>query len=367
MATATLLALEGLPAIFGPLAGSIIDRGNKRHLMISCDIARGALLIALFVSCRGRNLSLNWLYAVAVLSSTLGLLYTPLLRIVLPSLVHDKQLSAANAAIQAGQQFAMILGSALAGVSLATLGAPLALLIDGITFVIAAIAILNIRFPLDPPGSIKATSMPIVRDIAEGISFIMSTPELLLMISVLFFGNLILSPVNVIFPIFSQQVLMQGVRGFGFLATGITIGLLIGALIAGFVGERFSFSWAVLLGLIGMSASLAGLSTVKNIWEATAIVTLLGVFAPLVQVPFVARLQRIVPKAFQGRTFATMSSLVSIALPLGAALFGRALVAVKITHVIRFASGGCLLVAFIWWAGGMRRKTRVGVQDVPTE
>jgi len=188
-----VLALEGIPKLLGPLAGAILDRANKRWLMIGTDLIRGVILIAVF----GLQL-LGWLqiwhlYILVVILGASSVIYDPALRVILPTLVPDKTLSKANSFLQGSLQISMIAGTTLAGIALAAFGAPIALLLDGVSFLGLALALWFIRFP---PALLQSTDIKasqVLRDMFAGLHFIIITQEVLMLTFIAFFINLVLS------------------------------------------------------------------------------------------------------------------------------------------------------------------------------
>jgi len=360
-----VLALEAIPKLFGPLAGAIVDRANKRWLMIGTDLMRGVILIVLF----GLHL-LGWLqiwhlYVLVVILGAFSIVYDPTLRVILPTLVPDETLPRANSILQASLQISMIAGTTLAGIVLVALGTPSALLIDGISFLGLALALWFVRFP---PALLQSTGMQasqVLRDMFAGVRFIILTQEVLTLTFMAFFLNLVLSPVNVIFPVFSKDVLGGGVTGFGLLASAIAVGLLIGNVIVGVIGDWLSYAWTILIGIIGMVVMLAGLSMTQALIPALLMTTGLGMMAMVIQVPMITRLQRIVPMNYQGRVFATVNAVVTIAIPLAAVLAGQALVALPVPVIFRAAALGALVVAGLWLGLSIRSRVKISSGAVP--
>ncbi len=354
-AAATILALQALPKLLGPLAGVIIDSANKRALMIGTDILRGLLLVLLFVLHMSNVLAVWHLYLMVVLLSALSLAYAPSLRMLLPSLVPDTQLPTANSALQFGQQGAMIIGMSVAGIALATVGAAAALWIDGISFLLGAALIWFVRFPSDMLSTTALGPAQIWSNLRNGVRYILGAKEVLSFSLLAFVLNLVLSPVNVIFPVFSMNVLGAGITGFGLLASAISIGLLLGSLVSGLViADRLPYTYAILIGLLGMSLALFGLSLSKVVLLALVLTALLGMMAPIIQIPLVSRLQRSVPREYQGRVFATLDTFVTLAIPLAAALAGQALLAFPVTWIFLGTAIGVLLVAVVYGILGVR-------------
>ncbi|HEY0601588.1 MAG TPA: MFS transporter [Herpetosiphonaceae bacterium] len=360
LAAAGILALEGIPKLLGPLAGVVIDRSSKRFVVIMADLTRGLVLVLVYGLYVAGLLAVWQLYFLVVILGSMTIFYGPAMRVMLPTLIPDSALPAANSAIQGGQPVAMIVGASLAGILLATIGTPAALLVDGISFLIAALALSLVHFPAGLLQRKQLSARAVWQDMIGGLRFIFFTMQVLMLTGLAFFINLVLSPVNVIFPFFSQNILGQGVEGFGFLATAIAVGLLLGSVAAGVVGDRISYVWSILLGLVGMTLALISLSFAQSLIVALVITAMLGFMTPFIQIPLVSRLQRAVPPGYQGRVFATLGTLVSLSTPLAAALAGQALSTLPIPFIFRAAAVGTLLVAVIWFLFSLRQHESTG-------
>jgi predicted MFS family arabinose efflux permease len=156
----------------------------------------------------------------------------------------------------------------------------------------------------------------------------------------------VLAPVNLIFPVYSAQVLNRGVAGFGYMASAVGVGLLVGSVVAGSVA--MTYARGILVGLLGMSAALAVLGWNASLLVAIVVTGVLGALVPFVQIPVVSQLQRSVPRELQGRVFATMSSVVSAATPLGAAVAGQAIAVLPVARVFLGAAAAIAIVAIAW-------------------
>lgn len=348
LAAGTLLAIEAAPKIFGPFAGVVVDRKSKQVLMIGSDLIRGGLLVAVFALYWSGHLALWMLFTVAFVEGGLTLVYGPALKVVLPKLVADDRLPSANSLFQAGQHTALIIGTATAGLILSRTGAAVALLVDGVTFLAAAGLLLIVRFP-DPrasPGPLESRS--VMDDLRTGLQFLAHSREILAMTAVIFTANFLLGPINVVFPVFSREVLGQGVEGFGFLAAAVAVGLLVGNVITGLLGDRLGFGQSIFIGIAGMGAVFASLSFVASLSPAILLSGLLGTMMPLVQIPVVTRLQRAVPDDLQGKVFATMGSAVALAVPIGSAAFGQAIESWSVPVLYRISALMLVAVSIAW-------------------
>ena len=365
-AAATLVALGGLPKLLGPLAGVLVDRSSKRKLMIGADLVRGVILIAIYILRVMQLLQVWHLYALVILLGAMSIVYGPSLRVLLPNLVANESLPAANSLLQGSLQLAMVLGTSLAGIVLAMFGTPIALLVDGISFLLASVVIWFVHFPPQLLQTAKLEFGHVFKDMLDGLRFIVNTQEVLLLTVLAFFLNLVLSPINIILPFYSEKVLGSGVEGFGFLASAISIGLLMGNLLAGTIGDRIPYARTILLGLLGMTAVLASLSMISLLWPALILTAALGMMAPVIQVPAITRLQRTIPPGLQGRVFATWEALVTLSIPIAAGVVGQALVTMPVPVIFGGAAIGTLLVTLLWSLVALRRSRHVMSVDQPS-
>lgn len=341
----TLMAIYALPSLFlGPFAGALVDTWNKRWIMIIGDGLRGLIVLVLYLLARFDTLPLSILYLAVVALSLCDTLYKPALRVLVPTLVPDKALPSANSFIQGSQQFATIIGSSLAGLVVVHLGTEATLLIDAGSFLISAGALWLVRFSAMLVQSRKVTAVGVLRNTWDGIRYIFSHANLLFVVLLAFGMNLVLSPVNVIFPLYSRDVIRAGAEGFGWLAAGIGAGLVLGNLLVGVIGARLRPEWSIFLGIVGMSLGFLGMRLAWALPPALVAVGLIGLAAPFVQIPVVTHIQRTVPSAMLGRIFATFGTLSTAAVPLGAALAGVALHSFASTALLNIAALGLLAV-----------------------
>ena len=268
-----MLAATALPTLFvGPIAGVVVDRGNRKRIMIAADVTR-AFLVVLIPILIPYNIA--WLYVIVVLASAVGQFYEPAHASVLPEIVSDEELTAANSFRAISSFGATALGFAAAGLIAAQYSIALAFYLDGLTFLLSALFIGFVRIPaLVAEG--RTTAATVVANLREGLSFLYETPHLrslmLVFIPVLFaFGlwNSLLLP-------FSVRALQASEFEFGLQEAVTSIGFVV----ASFLMVRYSYrlregQWIV-IGLIGMGIVSALYSRVAAIPVAIALVMISG-------------------------------------------------------------------------------------------
>ncbi|HZT43359.1 MAG TPA: MFS transporter [Chthonomonadaceae bacterium] len=148
-----LLAATGNAAIllFGLLAGVWVDRLRRRQILIATDLGRAVALASIPVAAMGGWLSLAQLYLVGALTGVQSVFFDVADRSYLPTLVSREQLLEANAKLHASEAVAEVSGQALAGILVQWLSAPIAILLDSLSYVFSALCLGLIRTPEPPP------------------------------------------------------------------------------------------------------------------------------------------------------------------------------------------------------------------------
>ncbi len=141
---ALALAQIGVSLVIGPFAGLLVDRVDRRGLMIMTDLARAALAVALAFTTHAA-----WAVALAVAMTAVGVPFRPAAQALLPSLVDDSDLLAANTVGWSTEQGTQIVAAAIAGATLLTWGTTPAFLFNAATFVFSAVfsAVMLLRLP----------------------------------------------------------------------------------------------------------------------------------------------------------------------------------------------------------------------------
>src|SRR5688572_7517069 len=149
---ALLRMADHLPGVvIGLLAGVWVDRLRRRPLMIWTDIGRAVLLVSIPIAAVLGLLSLTQLLVVVIAAGTLTALFEIASRSYLPSVISREELVEGNSKLQASGSIVEIGAFGFAGVLVQVLTAPIAILIDAISFVVSAIFLAGIRKP-EPPA-----------------------------------------------------------------------------------------------------------------------------------------------------------------------------------------------------------------------
>ena len=242
--TGVMLA-RAIPAVMaGPLAGVVLDRLDRKQIMIVSDLIRAVVALG-FILAISRNDT--WLlYLLSALLMFASPFFTAGRSAILPAIASKAELHTANSLTQTTQWTTLTLGAFLGGVSVTQFGYEWAFAFNALSFLFSAGCISKLRVP---GGSFRAqrtelTGTEVVRpwhEYIEGLRYMRATP--------LIFGIALLvlgwasggGAAQILFSLFGELVFHRGPAGIGYLWASAGVGLLIGGTFAHWLGKRISF------------------------------------------------------------------------------------------------------------------------------
>ena len=325
-AVSLVMMARVVPGFFlATVGGVIVDRFDRRKVMVVCDIGRACLLVLLpFVD------SLLGLVLVSLALEVLSLLWGPAKDASIPNLVDHEQLSSANSLglVAAFGTFpvASLVFSLLAALA-AWLGGfsalsslevdqeALALWVDGITFLVSASIIWRLPIPYrERPDGQRIDWTATFRDIGEGLRFIRQervVRGVIIGIGVGIIGGGAMIPLG---PVFSTEVLEGGAAAFGVLMTALGFGAGLGVLTLLAFQKRLPRETVFEFGVMGTGLFLIAAATTSSIGPAALFTALVGACAGTSYVTGFTVLQENVHDELRGRTFATLYTVVRMCL-----------------------------------------------------
>jgi dTMP kinase len=325
-AVAGVMVARLLPAIlFGPLAGALVDRFDRKTLMIGSDIARGALYLVM------PFLGPLWaIYLISFVIECFSLLWTPSRDASLPNLVPRRQLGNATSLglvttygtlPLGGLVFAFLSGGSDLLPWLQDNPTSLALWLDGATFAVSASLVSRIRITSPAPAKVGKFELSRVgRDIVDGLKFLRESTLASAMTLGIVSAFSAVGAVLALGPIFART-LGAGDPGWGILVTSFGIGMGIGMAssnkVVEFVEREFVFVWSI----IAAAAMLFVLALIPGIELAAVMTVVLGAFCGSAWVSGYVLLQENVTDEFRGRTFGSLTVLSRLGLFLSLTVF----------------------------------------------
>src|SRR5215211_4592018 len=358
-ATAGILLALQLPAILTSLViGSLIDRFQPRAIITS-DNGLRTIIIGLIPMLYWFGLLELWLLFLLTFLAGMLIPATEVgSRSVLPDLVEDKDLEAANMLWSFSLNLSLIIGPAVAGLLVASFGGPSVLLIDAATFAVMALVALTIP-------NVERSRPPLKVPLAERLGlrqlWEMKVVRYTTLLSLVFFFSY--GPLEAAMPLYSDAILQTDARGYGLLWSALALGALIGTLSSTALSRRLRLGVALPLIALLWGASLLPMAFTNKLWLACVLLLLGGLmWGPYTPIE-TTFLQRNVPKEQLGRVFGARSTLLTGGSPLGLAVGGILLAFVPATSVIAFSALACILVGL----GGLASRTFRDVSAPPAD
>jgi MFS family permease len=229
---------------FSMLSGVVADAVDRRKLMLASQALLALIAVSLGVL-TFLGLKVLWpLYLLAALSSSVGTLEGPARQSLVPNLVPRVHLPNAISLNTIMFQASSIIGPSLAGLVIATAGIAWVYVVNAVSYLAIVGALLGIRSPArsagSPPGTISWAAA------REGLRFVFSQPMIRSSMLLDFFATFFASA-QALLPIFAQDILRVGPRGYGWLYAAPSIGAVVASVIMVRVIERIDRRGAVLL------------------------------------------------------------------------------------------------------------------------
>jgi MFS family permease len=368
------LAIGGLfvirmlaPFLISPFAGIMADRYNRKRLMILTDCLRAGVVLGFLLVRSEQHLWL--LYALTALQLAISGIFFPTRNAILPDLVEEAELGAANALTSATWSVMAALGAALGGFVAGRWGIYQSFVVDAASFLLSATSLWQLRYtPLRSGDSGKSWLEAAVHQYVEGLRYLKNHLDTLALAmhkgaTNLFAGGAF----QVVQVVLSEQVFVIGEGGT--ISLGILYAVMgVGTGLGPIIGRRFTGDRDGPLRIaIALAYPLAAVGLLVTATLHSFPVVILGAFIRAVATGFVwvysnQLLFTSAPQEIRGRIFATDFAFFTLASASSSALAGGVLDQMGLTLSGLLIWMGCLTLLpgllWVWWL--MRRRTREG-------
>ena len=331
----------GLPRVFfGPVAGVLADRLDRRRLMIATNGINALVTLGIVFLYYQGIFSLPLIIMAAAVLGTVAAIHNPCFEATIPSIVDVVHLTRANSLSQTSRSMAGIVAPALSGVIIAAAGVGASITINSLTFVIAGISLLLVSLPSPK----VAPRNGVIKQSLEGFRFIYVRRMLLAML--LFFAvvNLAMSPISIAVPILVLKVLDAGPTLMGAFGSSHSLGVLAGSsFLAALPRMARRSGLVVVLAIITGGLSLMAMGIFATPMALIVAAFSMGFAIVMAQISAQYIWQRETPDSLRGRVFAARITMSAALIPLGQALAGPAVDAAGPAVLLTVAGGACAL------------------------
>lgn len=307
--------------LFGLVIGAWADRLDRKRMMIIVDLLLALSITSIPVVYLLKMLTVWWIYGAGFVTSTLGIFFTAGQFAAIPSLVDHDDLVTANGRIQASFAGARILGPLLAGALLFVMPLPTLLFLDAASFLVSACTLSLVTSSFNS-SSEKREKKHILRDVREGLRYVLHHPVLRTLSIMLALVNFIATTSNAQIVLFADRQLGAHGGQVSFLFAAGGAGTVVFSLLAGRLRKHWSFSRVALTTLAIDGLLILGLAFTHWFWAGVLLWALIQGAGILTNINTGSLRQAIVPNELLGRVISIAGVLAWSAIPLGSLLGG---------------------------------------------
>lgn len=330
-------------AVFGPAIGVLVDRHDRKKIMIGADLiiaAAGAVLaiVALYMELP------VWIVMIVLFIRSIGTAFhTPALNAVTPLLVPEEQLTKCAGYSQSLQSISYIVSPAVAALLYSVWDLNAIIAIDVLGAVIASITVAIVRIP-KLGDQVQSLEPNFIREMKEGIVVMRQNKGLfaLLLLGTLY--TFVYMPINALYPLISMEYFNGTPMHISITEIAFASGMLAGGLILGRLGS-YEKRVPLITGsffMMGASLAIAGLLPPSGFIIFVVCCAIMGLSVPFYSGVQTALFQQKIKPEYLGRVFSFTGSIMSLAMPLGLILSGFFADRIGINHW--FLISGILII-----------------------
>jgi len=355
------LVLQVLPpALAGPSAGVVNDRMRRKRVMITADIVRAGVVLAMMLV---RTREMVWIaYPLLVAEAVMIAFFEPARNSVIPNIVGEDQVIVANTLSSITWSFDLAVGATLGGIVLAYSGRNTVFLLNALSFVGSALLIGGMRFA-EPHSEgmprLRARDIVDYSPMLAGVRYMRSRPRLLATVFVKFGLGLFIGATWVTYALMGERMFAvhigpaerSGVLGMSLLIGARGLGALIGPLIAAdWAGQRDQrLRRGILIGFFAAAAGVAALAIAPNVWLAVLCVIVAHCGGSVIWTFSTTMLQLNSDDQFRGRVFSADFGLCMLAIAVTSYAASAMVDAGVSLRTIAAYTGAFLMIPAGWW------------------
>jgi len=339
--------------VLAPAGGLLADRWNRQKVVIGTQTASMILAFVLAALTLTGHLTVWGIVVLAALLGVVNAVDIPARQAFLIEMVSRENLMNAIALNSSMFNSARIVGPAIAGILVATIGEGWCFFANAVSYIAVIIGLFLMR--IENPAE-RENEQSALDNLVEGFRFARGTPPIWALLLLIGLASLVGMPFSVLMPIFADHVLHGGAQALGWLMGATGVGALFGALtLATRSGVRGLARWvAVSAGAFGASLIIFGYS--RWYWVSLVILVPTG-YAMMLQLACTNTLiQAMAPDRLRGRLMALYTMMMAGMAPFGALFAGALANKWGAQFTVALGGAGCLAGACLFWRSWPRMR-----------
>jgi len=321
LAFASIMAI--LPqAILGPFAGVLVDRWNRKRVMLFADTGIALVTVVLALLYASGTVQIWHIYALMFIRSLGGAFHWTSMQASTSLMVPREQIARVAGLNQSVSGIASIVAPPMGALLIEILPIQYVLGIDIVTAVFAIVPLLVIHVPQPPQQLSRAKT--VLEDLRGGLNYVIEWKGLMIIMVMSLTINLLISPAFSLLPLLITSYFKGGALELAWIQSANGLGMILGGLLLGMWGGFKSRVKTAFVALVIAGVSILGFSqTPPDVFPLAVVsIFIFGVTNSIANSSFFAALQTLVPPEVQGRVFTLAMAASTIAQPIGLAVAG---------------------------------------------
>ena len=319
LAMGTFVAI--LPEVLiAPFSGALVDRLNRRRVMILADGLVAFITLILAVLFAFDVVQIWHIFVAMFLRSVGGVFHWPAMQASTSLMVPEKHLSRVAGINQALRGSLNIVAPPLGALLMSALQFYQVIAVDVLTAIIAITPLFFIRIPqpIRSDAGVILTPKVLLKDVAEGFRYMKNWKGMLYLTLLAALLNFLLAPSGTLTPLMVTEHFQKGVWELSLVESCMGIGIVVGGLTLGVWGGFKNKMTTSLLGVVGLGIGvlLFGVAPTNMFWLGVASTALLGFMNPMANGPIFAIMQSKIAPEMQGRAMGALNSICMAMMPL---------------------------------------------------
>jgi MFS family permease len=347
-----ILLCQTLPIfIFTPIAGHVIDRVDRRKLMIVVDVIRtGACLLPLLARMPAL---LPFAYLGVVIISIGSAYFAPASQAALPNIVQPEELGPASVLMGSTWGTMLAAGAAIGGLVTTKFGRDVSFLVDAASFLVSALVLWRMRVPFSEAREEHHEQPPLLESIRETIHYALAHPRVLALLTTKG-GYGIAAGVIAMLSVFGKQVFQAGALGIGLLFAARGLGALLGPFLLRAIAREDAQYRAIVYCVLAFGAGYSALALSPSLTFGLIAIFFAHLGGGASWQISTYGLQRETPDYIRGRVFAADYGFVTLTMSVSSLFTGIAADQLGPVHATIGTASAALLFAIIWGASTWR-------------
>lgn len=350
--------------IFGFFAGQIIDRINKKRIIIIADIFRAFLMFMLFILVFNDRASPNLLILITFSISTIGVFFNPTIVAIVPLLTREENLKKVNSVLYGVINISIVLGPILGGVMHTYLGFGMIAIINGISYILSASSELFIDYKAGE-SQLTTNKVNLTKEITSGINIIFNSKILKNLILLTLITNFFFIPFfELMFPYLIKNELNENASFYGKMLTMRAIGTILGSYLVYILSEPKNLFSAYIKSISFQGFTLVSVGVTVLLLRSTVMIStvlylalfIAGFVSAMSNIPFNVMIQKNAPLDKVGTVSSTVLSLFRLLAPISLFIYGLLMKKFSVSNLSIF-NGTMVIVLSIGFLTIIKKKS----------